>query len=104
MDGFFAAETHADKLEFACTHYPRRANPGEVWVYCTTDTYVLGTALANAYAARFGDDADFYRDVLGKDIWKPLRLSPVMDVRVGPTIQPRECSPATGSPCIGMIS
>ena len=79
-DGFFAARSHAAKLEFACTHFPRRANPGEVWVYRTTDTYVLGTALANSYAARFGKSADFYDGLLARDIWKPLRLSPVMDV------------------------
>ncbi len=43
---FFIAPTHAEKLQIACTRYPRKSPPGTQFVYHTTDTYLLGTALA----------------------------------------------------------
>ncbi len=80
VQGFFIPDRHADKLHFACTHYPRRSAPGTLWVYHTPDTYVLGTALNAFYRARSGQDADFYRDVLANGLWPALHLSPALDV------------------------
>lgn len=71
---FFLSDTHAGKIAFACTHYPRQAAPGTRWVYHTADTYVLGTALAAYYRGKTG--GDFYRDILVRDIWSRLDLSP----------------------------
>ena len=49
-------------------------------MYHTADTYLLGTAL-NAYVRRMdGAGADFYRDVLARDIWTKLDLSPAVFV------------------------
>jgi len=73
---FFAAESHAAKIAFACTHYPRKAAPGTLWVYHTADTYILGTAMAAYLRQRQGADADLYRDVLSDGIWRKLALSP----------------------------
>ncbi len=80
MLGFFLAEDHADKLRFACTHYPRKAAPGTVWVYHTTDSYLLGTALNAFYRAKTRSDADFYHDVLAGQLWPALHLSPPVGV------------------------
>jgi hypothetical protein len=78
MLGFFTAETHAKKIAFACTHYPRRALPGVQWVYHTTDSYVLGTALDAFYRAKVGAGADVYDDLLVRDLWSALDLSPAL--------------------------
>jgi hypothetical protein len=92
MLDFFTAETHAAKIAFACTHYPRRDPPGTRWVYHTTDSYVLGTALDAFYRAKLRADADggvgaaagtraeVYRDLLVRDLWRPLDLSPALAV------------------------
>jgi hypothetical protein len=80
MLAFFLADQHAQKLKFACTHYPHRAAPGTQWVYHTADTYVLGTALNAFWRAKKGAAADFYRDLLAQDLWPALELSPALDM------------------------
>ncbi len=90
MLGFFTAESHAAKIAFACKHYPRRDTPGTRWVYHTTDSYVLGTALDAFYRAKLGANAsagagegtraEVYRDLLTPELWRPLHLSPALEV------------------------
>ncbi len=75
---FFDAEDHATRLAFACNHYPRREGPGLRWVYHTSDTYLLGTALARAYRRHAGENADFYADLLVHDLFAPLDLNPAL--------------------------
>lgn len=75
---FFLSTTHADKIDIACTLFPRREAPGRRWVYHTTDTYVLGAALADFWRDRHGADADFFNDVLVGGIYEPLNLSPTI--------------------------
>jgi len=91
---FFLEVTHAGKLKFACTHYPPRVKPGSVWVYHTSDTYVLGSALNAYYRGKKGATADFYRDLLTQDLWPALHLSPVLDV-------PRRTYDASAQPFTG---
>jgi hypothetical protein len=74
--GFFVAPTHAQKIALACTRYPPRVAPGTRWVYHTTDTYVLGAALAARWRRTHGPTADFYRELLATPIWGRLGLSP----------------------------
>lgn len=73
---FFTAPTHAEKIRFACTRFPRKDPPGKRWVYHTTDTYILGTALAAWWKQERGADADFYRDLLVEPVFRRLGLSP----------------------------
>lgn len=70
-------ETHAQKIRHACTAFPRREAPGHRWVYQTSDTYVLGTALNAFVKRRLGPGKDLYDDVVVADLWRPLALSPV---------------------------
>jgi len=42
---FLDDDTHGTKIDFACNHFKRRADPGTKWVYHTSDTYLVGTAL-----------------------------------------------------------
>lgn len=73
---FFAASTARDKMKFACGAWPRKADPGQQWVYHTPDTFLLSAAL-NEYLRRLldNDQADIFRDLVDRQIYSPLRLS-----------------------------
>ena len=77
--GLFLPLRAAEKLRFACGAYPARGAPGSLWVYRTSDTYVLGTAL-NAYFRSLPgrEHQDIYTDLVWGQIFSPLKLSPVM--------------------------
>jgi hypothetical protein len=75
--GLFETATHARKIEYACGEYPRKAVPGTLWAYHTSDTYVLGTALNAFVRQRVGAERDVFTDVLLGELWQPLGLSPV---------------------------
>ena len=78
-EAFFDAYSHAGKIAFACKHYYRQSQPGALWVYHTSDTYVLGTAL-NSYLARHAvGGTDLIDDVL-LPWWQALELSPTSRV------------------------
>ena len=74
---FMNEETHAAKIKMACTLHKRRAKPGKKFVYHTTDTYILGTAMQAYLRRKTGDKAaDFYADIVDP-IWQNLHLSPL---------------------------
>lgn len=83
---FFATRTHAEKLAFACG-YPRRKAPGAAWVYHSSDSYLLGTALQAA------TDGDLY-DLALRPMWRDLRLSSALD-------ETRRTLDATRQPFVG---
>jgi hypothetical protein len=74
--GLFLATDHRSKIAFACGAYPHRAPPGTRWVYHTSDTYLLGTALAHYLRGLPGHEHDdLYRDLVHAQIYAPLQLS-----------------------------
>jgi hypothetical protein len=73
----FDAVTHGARIAYSCGHYARREAPGARWVYHTSDTYVLGTALNAFVKQRLGATQDVFADVLVGEVWRPLGLSPV---------------------------
>ncbi len=75
---FIFSDSHEEKLDFACNHYKRKSKPGRKWVYHTSDTYLVGVAMANAIADDQDSDADLY-DILLDPIWRNLDLSPLLD-------------------------
>ncbi|MDI1281839.1 hypothetical protein [Brevundimonas sp.] len=79
MGRFFDAPDHATKIDEACGLHGRRTAPGQTFVYHTTDTYLLGTAMADIVRVR--GDADLYDDLIAP-VWRSLGLSPtIMDTR-----------------------
>ena len=76
----FDAETHADKIRYGCRQFPRRETPGARWVYHSSDTYVLGAGLNAFVKQRLGAGTDLYADVIVRELWQPLGLSPVTAV------------------------
>jgi hypothetical protein len=74
--GLFLATDHLRKIAFACRAYPHRAPPGTRWTYHTSDTYLLGTALAHYLRSLPGQQRDdLYRDLVYAQIYAPLQLS-----------------------------
>ncbi|WP_022697427.1 serine hydrolase domain-containing protein [Euryhalocaulis caribicus] len=76
---FFRFEDHESKIELACSAFPRKAEPGTVWAYHTSDTYILGAAMQDYLREKAGPDADLYRDLIHAPLWSPLGLSPLLD-------------------------
>ena len=76
----FMGETlHEKKILRACKAHKRKAKPGKIFVYHTTDTYILGTAMQNYLREKTGDfEADIYNDIL-RPIWQTLNLGPLMN-------------------------
>ncbi|GAB3292305.1 serine hydrolase [Parahaliea aestuarii] len=77
-EGFFLPLRHIDKLRFACRGWPARGQPGGQFVYHTSDTYLLGTAMTALLQKQHGAKADLYRDLL-LPLWRQLDLSPALD-------------------------
>jgi hypothetical protein len=77
-EDFVFADRHSDKIEFACNHFPRKSHPGTMFVYHTSDTYLVGVALQRILDEVGGGDV--YDQVLLEPIWRVLNLSPQLDV------------------------
>lgn len=76
---FFFSDTHIGKVSYACTAWPRQAAPGTHWVYHTTDTYLLGTAMSTLLQEKQGENADLYRDIV-LPLWADMNLNPAIEV------------------------
>ncbi len=76
---FFDEPRHAGKIGHACGYSPRREAAGLSFVYRTSDTYLLGTALTAFVRRQLGPQADLLDDVVWPDLWRAAGLSPVAD-------------------------
>ncbi len=76
MQTFFLAESHKDKVRFSCEAWPRKSPPGTQWVYNTSNTYLLGVAMNTFLKQKTGPQADAYQDLIVRQVFKPLKLSP----------------------------
>ena len=76
---FIFDDKHASKVDFACTHYPRKSSPQKKFVYHTSDTYLVGTALSNILSKQRPEINDAYSALLVNPIWQRLSLSPLLD-------------------------
>jgi hypothetical protein len=75
-NGLFLARDHRHKIDYSCMAYPRKAAPGALWVYHTSDTYVLGTALGHYLRSLPGRQrADLFADLVVADLYAPLHTS-----------------------------
>lgn len=78
-NGLFLAETHAAKIDYSCTNYSRKAAPGTRWIYHTSDTYILGTAMNARLKGLEGAGADIYADTVLGDVLLPLGVGRTAD-------------------------
>jgi len=72
-------EDHADRIDFACTHYPFKLAPGTAWVYHTTDSYLLARRSMLIIEASRDPVPTFHR-LMAPQFWAPLHLSPAVAV------------------------
>lgn len=72
---FFNLADSTAKAVFACGQYHRRAAPGTTFVYHTSDSYLLGTAMSDLL--RQAGEGDLYDDLVAP-LWRSLRLSPTI--------------------------
>jgi hypothetical protein len=75
LNNFFRVDTYSAKATHACA-YTRMAAPGTRWVYHTSDSFLLGTAMNTVYKYWEGSGKDYYTDMLAAELWKPLKMSP----------------------------
>lgn len=66
---------HASKINYSCTQYARKEIPGSKWVYHTSDTYILGTAMNADVKDLEGIGRDIFTDTLVEEIFKPIGTS-----------------------------
>jgi len=91
---FFLTEAHEAKIGISCNRFPRREEPGTVFAYHTSDTYLLGTAMQAFWREKHEPDADFFNDLLANGIFEELGLSPL--IRLTRRTRDAEAQPFTG--------
>ncbi|MEQ8206606.1 MAG: serine hydrolase, partial [Woeseia sp.] len=72
---FLYAMTHREKIGFACGYFPRKADPGKVWAYHSSDTYVAGAAMRALLERDEHARVDIYHQLLVEPLWNSLALS-----------------------------
>lgn len=80
---FFKADTHQEKVTYGCQQFQKKSPVGEKFVYHSSDSYLLGTAL-NAFinkglnqdnTFKQGPLLDVFEEVFLKKLWPLLNLS-----------------------------
>jgi hypothetical protein len=79
---FFKAKTHQEKLNYSCGQFAHQMPAGNTFVYHTSDTYLLGSALnyfLNAQLKKIDPEATttVFEYVFKEKLWPLLQLSPV---------------------------
>jgi len=79
IEAFFTAPNYTSRLHYSCYIHPRRVEPGTFFKYHTTDTFVLGAAMADFLRDKEGAGRDVYDDLLVRPLWGPQALSHALD-------------------------
>ncbi|MCK7592799.1 choice-of-anchor D domain-containing protein [Pseudomarimonas salicorniae] len=79
-NNLFLPLDHASKISYSCTQYSRKVAPGTKWVYHTSDTYILGTAMNAHLKTLEGSGKDIFADTLVAEILAPIGTSPTSHV------------------------
>jgi hypothetical protein len=67
------SESYTDKIRFAF-RFPAQKAPGQVWIYHTSDTFILTRAMNNYLVQKEGSGADIFNFVRD-EVYIPLHLS-----------------------------
>ncbi|MCP4417613.1 MAG: hypothetical protein GY805_13395, partial [Chloroflexi bacterium] len=67
-------EYYAGKIA-AALDWPHSADPGTQWVYRTSDTFIVTSAMNNYLQAQAGTDADIFQFVVD-DVYTSLKMGP----------------------------
>ena len=72
METFFLAEPYSTKIT-AAFNFPNKTTPGSLWVYHSSDTFIVGRAMQN-YLNSQGGGGDIF-NMLRDEVFVPLKLS-----------------------------
>jgi hypothetical protein len=64
-----------DEIIAAAFNWPHSAPPGTQWVYRTSDTFIVTSAMQNYLDTQEGPEADIFKFVVD-EVYKPLKMSP----------------------------
>jgi hypothetical protein len=73
--GRMVDEEQWDPKIAAAFYWPHSASPGAVWVYRTSDTFILTRALQNYLHTQEGKSADIF-DFVVEEVYRPLKMGP----------------------------
>jgi hypothetical protein len=71
METFFSAEPYATKIS-AAFNFPNKKSPGQLWVYHSSDIFIVTRAMNNYYVTQGG--ADIF-NMVRDQVFTPLHLS-----------------------------
>jgi len=74
MNEFFGAQPYAERMAIALD-WPNSNQPGQRWVYRTSDTFILTRAMQNYLQSQRGPDADIF-DFVVEEVYRPLGMGP----------------------------
>ncbi len=74
MTEFFGAQPFAKRIDLAFD-WPNSNEPGQQWVYRTSDTFILTRALHNYLISQEGSNSDIFEYVVD-EVYQPLGLGP----------------------------
>jgi len=70
---FFLAEPYTDKIT-AAFNFPNKKAPGQLWVYHSSDTFIVARAMNNYLQTQEGSDADIF-NLIRDEVFIPIKLS-----------------------------
>jgi CubicO group peptidase (beta-lactamase class C family) len=73
LTNFNAAEGYGDKI-LAAVNIPTKQDPGKLWVYHTSDSFILTRAMNNYLVRQQGENADIF-NLVRDEVYRPLHLS-----------------------------
>jgi hypothetical protein len=73
ISSFIDAESYTDKINTAFS-FPNQKAPGLLWVYHSSDTFILTRAMNNYLQAQEGSGADIF-NLVRDEVFTPLKLS-----------------------------
>lgn len=71
---FFGVETYTDKMK-AALDWPHSAEPGTLWNYRSSDTFLVATAMRNYLRSKEGPDADLFQFVVD-EVYRRIHIGP----------------------------
>ncbi|HEY62711.1 MAG TPA: beta-lactamase family protein [Anaerolineae bacterium] len=74
MDNYFIAETYTGKMDLAL-RWENKAPPGSIWVYHTSDTFILTQAMQAYLQKREGKNVDIFHFFVD-EVLKPIGVGP----------------------------
>ncbi len=71
---FWAEDSYAGKITAAFS-WPHSADPGTQWVYHTSDTFIVTSAMNNYLQTQAGSEADIF-DFVVDEVYAPINMGP----------------------------